>query len=195
MLRRLLAMAVLLGFIQPLQPYQIPDSSSSSQYSLYLPLVVNLYPPPVDVVELGDVDWTGYPGYMCTYGYVTSIPSTAVYSITLAIDVKVHPYCIEPEVCPPYSSTYYTEPELEATLPDQVNPYSFCLQYTKTYYSFGEVELAHASLTPPDNRVIYPLTITSVLKEGTEWETTVSGSVRNDSGHRLKEVRVVGIAG
>jgi len=193
MLHRLLVIAVMLGFIQSLHPYQIPASSSNSQHTLYLPLVFS--PPPlVDVVELGTADWMGYPGEVCIFGYVTSNSPTAVYSVTLAVDVTVYPYCYE-DYCPPYSETVFTEPVLEATVPEQLNPFSYCLMYAKTYYSFVGVRLAHASTTPQGDRIIYPLTVTDYLKEGTKWETTVTGTVRNDSGHRLNEARVVGIAG
>ena len=75
MLRRLLVMAVLLGFIQAAHPYPIPASSPNLQHNIYLPLVVN--DPPVEVVSLGEVDWIGYPGDVCLYGYVTSITETS----------------------------------------------------------------------------------------------------------------------
>jgi hypothetical protein len=194
MLRHLLAIAVILGLIQSAHPDPIPASDLSSQDNFYLPLVVKSSP--IEVVSLGQVDWMGYPGYVCLYGYVTSLTATSYYSVTLAMDVTEYPYCgIEPEECPPSSGTYFTQPELQGTLPGQVNPFEYCLMYAKDYYSFKSVDLADFSATPPDGRVRYPLTVTSQVKQGSEWETTVSGRVRNDSGQPLSEIRMVGLAG
>jgi hypothetical protein len=194
MLRHLLAIAVILGLVQSAHPDPIPASDPSSPDNFYLPLVVKSSP--IEVVSLGQVDWMGYPGYVCLYGYVTSLTTTSYYSVTLAMDVTEYPYCdIEPEDCPPSSSTYFTQPELQGTLPGQVNPFEYCLMYAKNYFSINSVDLADFSPTPPDGRVVYPLTVTSQLKEGSEWETTVSGTLRNDSGRRLDDIRMVGIAG
>jgi hypothetical protein len=194
MLRYLLAMALILGLFQAAHPDPIQASDPNPPGNFYLPLVVKSSP--VEVVTLGQVDWIGYPGSVCLYGYVTSLSTTSYYSVTLALEVRETPYCgIEPEDCPSYMTTHYTQPKLAGTLPGQVNPFEYCLTYSKNYFSFSGVELADFSTAPADGRVSYPLTITSLVKDGTEWETTVTGTLRNDSGHDLDEIRMVGIAG
>lgn len=196
MLRKLVTTVVLLGFILLSRSPKIPASNPNLEYKLYLPVSINLYPL-VNVVKLGVVDWIGYPGYLCIYGYTSSIMSSAVYSVTLSVDVTNYPYC-DPisDICPPpYSETHYLEPMLDATLPNQKNPFSYCLSYGKGGYRYGAVELTAASLIPPNGRVIYPLTVTSLIKEGSGWDTVVHGTVKNESGHHLTEVRVVGIPG
>ena len=194
MFQRLFVMAVFFALVQSPQQYRIPNSHSNQQNSIYLPLVVNRYPPLVDIVKLGGFDYWGYPGTTCEYGYVTSNSPTAVYSVTLSIDVSTI-YCPPEEDCypPSYYETIFATPSLEATLPDQLNPFSYCTMYYRYTAIFGDVKLAHASLTPMGERVIYPLTVIDYLKEGTGTDTTLIGSVRNDSGHRLEEARVMAI--
>lgn len=61
-------------------------------------------------------------------------------------------------------------------------------------YKPGVVKLASARLNQPNGRVIYPLTVTSWTRKVTELgDTYIIGTVRNDSGHRLVDIRVVGI--
>jgi hypothetical protein len=181
LLLRLLLLAALVGFVHAPRLSTIPPSNPNPAYNLYLPLAINVYPL-VDIVVDGVVDYIGYPGTICMFGHVIGDTPTTVYSVTLAIDVTVYPYC-GPELyedCLPYSETHYAKPELEATLPDQINPFSYCLMYTKGYYSYSAVELASASLNPPNGRVSYPLTVTSLTKDGSEWDTIVYGTVKNN---------------
>jgi hypothetical protein len=200
MLRSLIRMAVIVAFIPTSRQASNQTSAPTPAHNLYLPLSINAAPLVeveryVEVVELGTVDWIDYPGYMCMYGYTTALTPSAVYSPTLAIEVTHYPYCEGPEGCPPGFSTHVVGSELYATLPGQKNPFSYCLLYAKNYYTFGEVALEAARLNPPDGRAAHPLTVTSLTKEGSGSDTTVSGTVRNDSGQRLADVRVVGIAG
>lgn len=197
MLRNLLIIAVLLGPIQAPHSYPNPPRNPDQEYNLYLPLAFNFNPHLVEVVKLGVYDYIGYPGEICLFGYTTGNSSTAVYSVTVAIEVFEYPYCppLDPPCPPPTTVTHYVEPMLRATLLDQKNPFYYCLMYGKNSYRYGDVVLASYSLNPPSGKVSYPLTVTSWTKQGTSWETTVSGIVRNDSGHRLVEIRVVGIAG
>lgn len=200
MLRNLLIIAVLLGPIQAPHSYPNPPRNPYQEYNLYLPLVFNSYSislPLVEVVRLGVFDYIGYPGNICLFGYTTGNSPTAVYSVTVAIEVIESGYCPpeEPSCPPPTTVTHYVEPMLRATLLDQKNPFSYCLMYGKNSYQYGDVVLASYSHNPLSGKVSYPLTVTSWTKQGTSWETTVTGIVRNDSGHRLVEIRVVGIAG
>ncbi len=186
MFRSLISIAILFGFIRPPQPSIIPNT----EHNLYFPLSINNYPF-IELINLGHI-YTNY-GHTtfedCAYGYTTALSPSAVYSATLAIDVMDYSL----------STVYYTNfisPTLEATFLDQKNPLSHCI--TSSVFDLrrlGDVRMVSASLNPQIDRVIYPLTVTSWMKEDTEWETTVSGNVRNDSGHRLAEIRVVGIAG
>jgi hypothetical protein len=87
---------------------------------------------------------------------------------------------------------------LDATLPDQKNPFYHCAHCTigacEDKPKPDGVKLASASLIPPNGRVIYPLTvITWSRKVDEDGYDYIQGEVRNDSGHRLVDIRVVGI--
>jgi hypothetical protein len=191
MLGRLLSIVVLLGFILPPQPPKITTANPNTEYKLYLPLSINTYPY-VEALTLGNTLLSHiWIRNCCVYGYTIALTPSAVYSVTLAVDV------INTNVTgTDYITTDYISPMLDATLPDQKNPFYYCRSFivTEPGHDLGGVKVVSSSLNPPSGRVIYPLTITNWEKKVTESGTTISGTVRNDSGHRLVDIRVVGIS-
>lgn len=175
--------AVLRGSHRPPLPSKIPTTYLNTEYKLFLPLSINNYYQIAGMFIRAYTYSPGYPAASCVYGYTAALVPSAVYSVTLSVDVVG------------YSS--YTDliaPALDATLPDQKNPFNYCVLSTHYDYSVGGVKLVSASLNPPNGRVSYPLTITSWMKEGTGWETTISGTLRNDSEYPLTGIRVVAFA-
>jgi hypothetical protein len=81
----------------------------------------------------------------------------------------------------------WIRPALDATLPDQINPFRYDLLLGKASALIDEVRPLSASLGDPDGEVYYPLTVLN-------WEHKdgiLDGTVRNDSGLPLHRVRVV----
>ena len=187
MLSRLLSMVVLLGFFLPLQSPEIPNT----EFKLYLPLSINTYPY-IEAFTLGNSNsYHVWIRNCCVWGYAIALTPSAVYSVTLAVDV------INRNITgTDYISTDYISPMLQATLPDQKNPFYYCRSFlvTEPGYDLGGVKVAFGSPIPPSSRVIYPLTVTNWEKKFTESGTIISGTVRNDIGHRLVDIRVVGIS-
>lgn len=186
MLPRLLSIVVLLGFILPPQSPEIPSTHPNTEYKLYLPLSIYTFPS-VEVFTLGYPHGMNMPRMpKCVYGYTTALTPSAVYSVTLAIDMIL----LSDNT---YAGTVYRTPMLDATLLDQKTPFYHCTDPTDYYQKPDGVKLVSASLNPPSGRVTYPLTVTSWEKEVTESGTSIFGTVRNDSGHRLVDIRVVGV--
>lgn len=185
MLGRLLSIAVLLGFMQPLQPSKISNPYPNTEYKTYLPLAVDTYPF-VEVITTGHFHHKmGISSeYDCVLGYTIALSPSAVYSITLGVEVGDN-------------YTAYISPVLDATLPDQKNPFSYCVetQYSSPVY-LGDVKLVSTSFNPPNSQIFYPLTVTNWEVKVTDPDTgrtSISGTVRNDSGHHLVDIRVVGV--
>jgi hypothetical protein len=185
MLRGLLSIALLLGFIQAPQPLITTTVDPNTEYKLYLPLSINTSPS-VEIITLGHT-WRGRMIVTsCVYGYTSALTSSAVYSVTLATDIILPPNT--------YAYTDYISPALVASLPNQKNPFSHCVSsLVTTGYYHGGVKLVSGNLNSPNGRLTYPLTVTSWKRKTSESGVYIFGTVRNDSGHRLVDIRAVGI--
>ena len=163
---------------------------------VYLPLVAQqlpppLPPPPVKVVATYGTTCPAYPCYDWVRGYVQTLSSTPLYSVTLEVDVTGIPYCPpfpQPSPCPP-STPYKVKvvPALPATLPGQINPFGHSEMIAKAWASIGAVRAVAGRPPEAGEEVYHPLTVVSWHREGGH----VSGIVRNDSGHALQKLHVV----
>ena len=153
-------------------------------FSLFLPRVVK--PPLVLPFVTYRGEAIGYPTTWWVYGYVSSPVSTPVYSVTVGIDVTYYPYC-EPDPCDPYARTEIVNPAFPATLPGQINPFSWSLSLGKAYATVGQVKILSASLTAPGELANYPLTILNWQRQ----DKAVIGRARNNSAQNLVAARVV----
>ena len=67
-----------------------------------------------------------YGGYTWVAGYVRNLSTTPLLSVTLEVDMTVHPFCLPlpgAPACGPYPATVQVKPALPATLPGQINPF------------------------------------------------------------------------
>ena len=172
--------------IIPVDPARSGERPSES-YAHYLP-VVSRAPVPAQAEVTARGELIGYPTNYYVYGYVKSLVSEPLYSVTLDVDVTIYPY--EPEgefVLEPYTQTISVTPALSATLPGQFNPFAYSLLLGKASASIGDVRAAYASYTSPDGYRYQALNIT-------DWEYgegIISGTARNDSSKDLHHLRVV----
>jgi hypothetical protein len=187
--RSLLGTLLVLCVLYPVNPVDPVHSveKSSGSYAHYLPLV-SLAPLPVQAEVTARGELIGYPTYYYVYGYVNSLVSEPLYSVTVDVDVTIYPY--EPEgesVLEPYTQTISVTPALSATLPSQNNPFTYGLLLGKASASIGDVRAASASYTSPDGYRYHSLNITN-------WEYVdgvISGIARNESSAALSHIRVV----
>jgi hypothetical protein len=160
---------------------------SQEEFYVYLPLAAKPSLP-IEFVVTRRGESIGYPTHYYVYGYVRSTGTEPVYSVTLEVDVTIYPYSPPGEPpYPPYTSAVPIVPALEATLPGQINPFSYSLLLGKSSASIGEVRATAATLTPPSEARFVPLTIVGWQTEN----TMITGTVRNDQGQTLRDARVV----
>ncbi len=153
-------------------------------FPYYFPIVVK--PPLAEAVVTDRGETIGYPTYWWVYGYVSSLVSTPIYSVTVGIDITYFPYC-EPNPCEPYKKTEIVKPAFAATLPGQINPFSWSLMLGKAYATVGQVKVVSASLIGESGITYHPITVLNWRRE----DKAVVGRIRNDSGKNLGNVRVV----
>ena len=97
----------------------------------YLPVVLRS-PIPVEVVETARGAIDGYPSHYFVYGYVRNLTSAPLYSVTLELEVTMYPY--NPDGAQqPYLERVPLSTALPATLPGQINPFSYDLLLGKAY--------------------------------------------------------------
>ena len=124
------------------------------------------------------------PPWYFTYGYVRNLTTVPLYDVSIHFEVTWHHYS-----GPPVTELYNVTPALTATLPGQLNPFYISLpEYQGGYPSIGPVVGISASPWVSGNPY-YPLTITDYEHA----DSTVYGTVRNDSGKPLQHARVVGL--
>ena len=186
MWRQLLTFILFLGILRATNDVS-PQSEMAEETYLYLPLMQKL-PPHVEVVVTARGELIGYPTYYYVYGYVHSLVPDPLYSVILEVEVTIYPYCEPPdEPCDPYTEMARISPALTATLPDQVNPFSYSLLLGKASASIGDVRAVAASRTEPGGEIYYPITVVS-------WEHTdgtLLGNIRNDSDQSIHIMRLV----
>jgi CSLREA domain-containing protein len=128
----------------------------------------------------------GYPAVWWVYGHLNNLVSTPVYYATIGIEETFYPYCY-PDPCDPYETTEIVYPAFPATLPGQINPFSWSVWLGKAYITVNQVRVISESLSGGEGSTYYPLTILNWWREG----NAVVGSIRNDSGEALVNARVV----
>jgi len=157
-----------------------PPSMPSDALIYYLPLIHKA--PLVEIVETARGESFGYPTNYYVYGYVRSLTGQALYSVEVDLRVTIIPY-----MGTPYTEIVHITPALTATLPDQINPFSYNLLLGKASASLGPI--LGATAEPWTGGVVYyPLTITGWTYDG----GTVHGIARNDSESPLSNLHVVG---
>jgi hypothetical protein len=128
-----------------------------------------------------------YPLYYCISGYVRSPIDRPLYAVAVDIDFAFQSYPPEGPLPPPYTEIIRVSPALTATLPGQINPFSYDLILGKTTAIIGEARPAAGSPKQPTGEIYRPLTVVG-------WgyaDGTLSGTVRNDSDRPLSRARVV----
>jgi len=154
----------------------------------YLPLVQNLPPEPdpaiIEAVKTVQGVIEGYPAVYYAYGYVRNLTTEPLFDVVVSLDVTIFPY--EGPLLKP-DDIFQITPELTATLPGQLNPFTFLLFLGKASASVGPIVGVTAS--PWEGGDAYAaLTITSY----TYANSAVTGTVRNDTGYPLHHARVGG---
>jgi hypothetical protein len=150
----------------------------------YLPAIIRS-PIPVEVVETARGAIDGYPSHYFVYGYVRNLTSTPLYSVILELEVTMYPY--DPEGQPqPYIERVPLTTALPATLPGQINPFSYDLLLGKASAELGALRVVSANSSPVGDAVFYPLTMVSLVRDGANLRSTV----RNDSAQPLHGVLV-----
>lgn len=175
--------AAFAGDLPALAPAQPADT-----FFQYLPLVQHSPSEPnpaiIEGVKTTQGEIEGYPTVYYAYGYVRNLTSEPLYNVVVSLDVTIFPYedpLLEPD------DIFLITPELTATLPGQLNPFSFVLLLGKASASIGPIVGVTAS--PWESGDAYAaLTITGYAYEG----SAVTGTARNDTDHPLHHARVGG---
>jgi hypothetical protein len=152
--------------------------------SAYLPFVARSWTAAEVAVTAHEVVW-GYPTYHHLYGYARSPLDRPLYSVALDLDVTFWAYY--PGGIDVYTTTIRISPAMTATLPSQVNPFSYDLTLGRADAFFGEIRAAAGTTVEPAGEAYFPLHVV----DWTYGNGTVSGTVRNDSGRPLHKARVV----
>ena len=125
----------------------------------------------------------GYPSHYFVYGYVRNLTSTPLYSVTLELAVTMYPY--DPEGDPqPYIERVPLSTALPATLPGQINPFSYDLLLGKASAALGELRVVSANSSAVGGDRFYPLTMVALTRDG----ANLRSAVRNDSTQPLHAV-------
>lgn len=171
---------------EPIQP--APPSAPSAAFSIYQPLIHKAAR--LEVVETARGEDIGYPTYYYVYGYVRNLTTEPLYDVTVDLEVTMYPYCDpsqDPSLCDdPYTYIEYIKPALTASLPGQLNPFSYSLLLGKASAYFGPIVGYSASPWSSGERQA-ALTSVEIQYAG----TTLSGTVRNDNSQALHGNRVV----
>jgi hypothetical protein len=152
--------------------------------ALYLPSILRS-PIPVEVVETARGAIDGYPSHYFVYGYVRNLAATPLYSVTLELEVTIYPY-IPVGDQQPYVERVPLTTALPATLPGQINPFSYDLLLGKASAQLGQLRALSASSDAVGGALFFPLTTVSLARDG----ANLRGAVRNDSARPLYGVLV-----
>jgi hypothetical protein len=156
----------------------------------YLPLVQYFPPEPnpaiIEAVKTAQGVREGYPSTYYAFGYVRNLTNGPLYDVLIDMEVTIFPYADPP--ADPYTEIVHLTPALTATLPGQLNPFSYRLYLGKASASIGPI--VNVSASPwSSGDPYYPLTIVGYVYE----DAIVSGTARNDSGLSLQNARIVGL--
>ena len=187
MWRPLTAIILLLAQFIGTSGLAAPSSEIAEGSSAYLPFVARSWTAAEVVVTANDWDDFGYPSYYWIYGYVRSPIDRPLYSVAVDIDVAIQSYPPEGPLPPPVTNVIRVSPALTATLPGQINPFSFNLTLGKASASIGEARTAAGTAIEPRGETYHPLTVVA----WTYADAILSGTIRNDSGWPLHKARVV----
>ena len=160
----------------------LPTSQPTEEYILYLPLVQS--PKVVEAVVTAGGERGDYPTEYYLYGYVRNLTTKPLYSVIVDVEVTTWAYGDPPP--PPYTEIIHIKPALTATLPGQINPFSYSFLLGKASASIGPIRGVSSSPWVSGDKY-YPLTIISFTYE----HPILSGTARNDSGQSLNQLRVV----
>ena len=168
-------------------PALVPAEPADTFFQ-YLPLVQYIPPEPepaiIEAVKTVQGEIEGYPTVYYAYGYVRNLTTEPLYDVVVSLDVTIFPY-EDPPLKP--DDIFQISPELTATLPGQLNPFTFVLLLGKASASIGPIVGVTAS--PWQGGDAYTaLTITAY----TYADSAVTGTVRNDTSLPLHHARVGG---
>ena len=193
--RSLVLALFLVALLVPVSQAAQPGRTAATT-SVYLP---SLHSPPPLRVENVSQFLSCDPGRPykapCTYwvsGVVRNITTTPLYSVVLRLDLDAEISSLEIPL-EPEDVLYTARPVLGALFPDE--PVAFSKSYEVGAFAYF-TNIAHIvvspgswSSAPPDGRSYHQLTVV-------EWayadaETLTRGTVRNDTGRRLHQVKVI----
>jgi hypothetical protein len=158
----------------------LPTSQPTEEYILYLPLVQSTKV--VEAVETARGEEGFYPTEYYLYGYVRNLITEPLYSVIVDLEVTIWPYLYPTS----YTEIIHITPALTATLPGQINPFSYSMLLGKADASIGSIRGVSSNPWVGGDKY-YPLTIISFTYE----DPILSGTARNDSGQSLYKLRVV----
>lgn len=186
MWRNFFAIALILWFGTPEVSTHTAETLAAPMHvgalASYIPFIK--VSPMVEAITTAQGEWIGYPTDYYLYGYVRNLTTKPLYSTIVDIEVTIWPYGDPPP--PPYTEIVHVTPALTATLPGQVNPFSYNLLLGKASASVGPVKGASARPWMGGD-IYYPLTIT-----GTAYQDNIySGTIQNDHYQPLHHLRVV----
>jgi hypothetical protein len=161
-----------------------PPSKPAAAFTQYLPLMQ--YPAIIEAVKTVQGVWGDYPTLYYVYGYVRNLTAEPLYSVSIDLEVTIY-YPEDPPLLP-YAEIVQVTPALTATLPGQINPFTYELWLGKASASIGPI-VGVSARSWESGDVYEPLTISGYTYEG----SIVNGTVRNDSSQPLHHARVGGV--
>jgi hypothetical protein len=187
-MRRMLLPLALLLILAAVPPARAQPAVST----IYLPIVARPALP-FEVVVTAEIDscapplgGCGYPSYYYLRGYVRNLTAAPLYGIVLEVAETTIPYDPDNPGSGGYTSAVRVTPVLTATLPGQINPFGYTLVLGKASGALGAVTPLSYGGDSPDGLAYYPLTVVGWARAA---DGTLSGTLRNDSGRSLTQLR------
>lgn len=165
-------------------PPQSPASAAwqTPGFHFYFPIVK--LPARLEAVTTASGEYSGYPTDYYLYGYVRNLTTEPFYAVAVNLEVTIYPYT--GPAAQRGTEIVQVTPALSATLPGQVNPFSYNLLLGKATATVGPVRGVSGSTTG-SGMTYDPLTVLGSSYSG----TTLTGTVKNETGHPLYHSRVV----
>jgi hypothetical protein len=138
-----------------------------------------------------------YNSYSDTYidGYIINNESNSLHSVRLGIQTTEQAWWCNPLIDPPYPCTEieYRSPALDATLPNQPNPFRYsCYGKGTSCVDINNIFLVSARRIEPSGENYYPLTdVNWDYIPIDENSGRLSGIIRNDSKKTLHNMQLV----
>jgi len=169
-------------------PVSLARMRPAGAYRHFLPLVQYIpgqpNPQPIEVVKTAQGEIEGYPTVYYAYGYVRNLTTEPFYDVVIDMEVTICPYDDPPPPCA--AEVVQLTPALTATLPNQVNPFSYRLYLGKASASIGPIiDVTYRPWSSGDHYAAL------TILDYTYTEPFVTGTLHNDSGYPLHAGRVV----